>query len=309
MSPQLVPRLQFNANAIQSIRGGGGHCLILDNCGQIYACGWNNRGQLGLDCTDDKNEFNCIPFEYFNGAIVQEIACGWDISGAITTDKELYVWGSNNFQQLGLCKRGFGSIRRPLHLNLPRDENVVKISFGLRHCAVLTDDNKIYVFGRLKIENIHSDLRVTMMPFNKTDIIKIQTDYKIDDISSGQNHLLIILDNRTRIIGIGDNKYGQSNLYYSKDYIEIIATGWTHNGILTKNNEIFLWGRNSYGQCGIPGLTNLPVPNKLKLNKDYKFNQLYLGSEHGLAVTSNGKILTWGWNEHGNCGSNSTENL
>ena len=32
-------------------------------------------------------------------------------------------------------------------------------------------------------------------------------------------------------------------------------------------------------------------------------SQLSVGSEHNLAVTKEGKLFVWGWNEHGSCGT------
>ncbi|KAH8683363.1 regulator of chromosome condensation 1/beta-lactamase-inhibitor protein II [Tricladium varicosporioides] len=34
--------------------------------------------------------------------------------------------------------------------------------------------------------------------------------------------------------------------------------------------------------------------------------QMSIGSEHTVALTTDGKVLSWGWGEHGNCGPNTT---
>ncbi|XP_055376608.1 secretion-regulating guanine nucleotide exchange factor [Condylostylus longicornis] len=319
MTPQNLDQksLQFNPNNIRSIKGGGGHILVLDNFGQVFSCGWNNRGQLGLgnllDTSEHCNKFTQIPNEFFNDSKVHKIACGWDISGVITLEKNVYVWGSNSFQQLGICSR-MSSITRPLKLTLPRDDEIPKkITFGLRHCCILTEDNKIYIYGRIRISEPYAPgLNISRIPFNKTEIIKVQTEMKINSIASGQNHVIITVENRTRIIGLGDNKYGQINSFDFDNRIKLATCGWTHNAILTNNNEIFLWGRNTYGQIGSNNSLKeaYHTPNKLNIPDEFGVpEKLYLGSEHGLIVTSLGKVLTWGWNEHGNCGNGTTENL
>jgi len=66
MTPQRVAKCSFAPAQVRLIRGGGGHVLILDTSGRIHACGWNNRGQLGLDSTEEcHSEFKMIPTEYF----------------------------------------------------------------------------------------------------------------------------------------------------------------------------------------------------------------------------------------------------
>lgn len=66
MSPQRLSKYSFVPHQVRCIRGGGGHVLILDTNGRVHACGWNNRGQLGLDSTEEcHNEFSMVPTEFF----------------------------------------------------------------------------------------------------------------------------------------------------------------------------------------------------------------------------------------------------
>ncbi|KAH8413421.1 hypothetical protein KR009_010981 [Drosophila setifemur] len=347
MTPQRVTRCSFSAPLVRCIRGGGGHVLILDTNGRVHACGWNNRGQLGLDSTEEcHNEFKMIPTEYFGvmerSAIrdfynvfkiipkfqevpVDIISCGWDISGAITVTKRLFVWGSNAFQQLGICQRGFMAVRRPMPVKLPREELVERISFGLRHCAVLTQDNKIYVFGRLRIMDPPPiELDITATCLHRCNTVKIQAhnpnELRIVSLSSGQNHMLLkCVDlsesgggSTKRILALGDNKFGQCNAFQFEENVRQLAVGWTHNAAVLRNNEILLWGRNCYGQLGIGSISEqkaIPTPLSLKLPDDQTPGRVHMGAEHGLLRTTAGDVYTWGWNEHGNCGNNSTENV
>ncbi|XP_039950981.1 secretion-regulating guanine nucleotide exchange factor isoform X1 [Bactrocera neohumeralis] len=322
MSPQLVREYTFNPNSVRRIRGGGGHVLVLDANGRIHACGWNGRGQLGLNSTEECfNTFQTIPGEYFGDVPVESISCGWDISGCITVTKKLYVWGSNSFQQLGLCQREFNAVRRPLAVILPRNDTPARISFGLRHCAILTADHKVYVFGRLRIgDEPPSDLCITSTTLNCAPVIKIQasepSELRIIGVVSGQNHILLKVidleygDSAKRVIALGDNKFGQANSFQFDEEIKQIATGWTHNAVTLKDNRILTWGRNCYGQLGIGSVTqNQATPQELDLPSSIIESRLHLGSEHGLLRSTNGEVYTWGWNEHGNCGNDGTENL
>lgn len=252
---------------------------------------------------------------------VESIACGWDISGCITVTKKLYVWGSNSFQQLGLCQREFNAVRRPLSIILPRNDTPTRISFGLRHCAILTADHKIYVFGRLRIgDEPPADLCITSTTLNCAPVIKIQanepSELRIIGVASGQNHILLKVidlpygDGSKRVIALGDNKFGQANSFQFDEDIKQIATGWTHNAVTFKDNRILIWGRNCYGQLGIGSVTqNQATPQELDLPSSIKVSRLHFGSEHGLLRSTSGEVYTWGWNEHGNCGNDATDNL
>lgn len=311
-SPQRLSRVPFNPVAIQSIKGGGGHVLVLDKGGCIFSCGWNNRGQLGIGNIQDQNEFVPVSVESLDGPRVKGIACGWDSSGAVTKDKQLYMWGSNSFQQLGVCQRGFAFVTEPMHVSLPRNEGAIRLSIGLRHAAILTDDNKLYVFGRLRFGDSHPGIIIKLIPFNKGQIYKLQPEINVKQIISGQNHL--IMSDGHKILGLGENKYGQVNMFTFDTTIVQIASGWTHNGIVTTvapgaTKEVYLWGRNCYGQVGGDSREVIPAPNKLELADNHRPEELHLGSEHGMLLTDKGAVFTWGWNEHGNCGNGDVENV
>ncbi|KAL7741693.1 hypothetical protein ACLKA6_000314 [Drosophila palustris] len=321
MTPQRLSKYSFVPQLVRCIRGGGGHVLILDSNGRVHACGWNNRGQLGINSTEEcHNEFSMVPTEYFEEEPIESISCGWDISGGISVNKHLFVWGSNAFQQLGICQRGFTSVRRPMRVHLPRDEAAHRVSFGLRHCAVLTVNNIIYVFGRLRImDPAPTELDITATTLHRSNVMKIHVhnpnELRIVSVVSGQNHLLLkCLDAHTgkRIVALGDNKFGQSNVFQFEEDVGQLAVGWTHNAVILKSNRILLWGRNCYGQLGTGAFSEqqaTPTPLHLQLKGGQVPGHLHMGAEHGLLRTKAGEIYTWGWNEHGNCGNNATENL
>lgn len=253
---------------------------------------------------------------------METISCGWDISGAITLTKRLFVWGSNAFHQLGICQRGFMAVRRPMPVRLPRDEAAQRVSFGLRFCAVLTQDNKIYIFGRLRImDPAPMELDITSTSLHRTNVMKIQAhnpnELRIVSLVSGQNHMLLkCVDleagGSKRIVALGDNKFGQTNAFQFDEDVRQLAVGWTHNAVWLKGHSIQLWGRNCYGQLGTGSFSDqqaTPTPLHLQLKEGHTPARLHMGAEHGLLRTTAGEIYTWGWNEHGNCGNNATENL
>lgn len=134
----------LRAEDIIKIVGGGGHTLILTKSGEIYSCGWNDKGQAGLTTESSSNFQKLKALE--NEKII-DIACGWNSSMAVTENGELFTWGSNSHGQLGLkniIPIG-GKTSKPLkvELNVP----VKKIAMGLRHSALITRDSKVFVCG------------------------------------------------------------------------------------------------------------------------------------------------------------------
>ena len=84
---------------IKSVYCGANHTFILENDGTLWDCGHNNRGQLGLGDTNDRNTFTQVTTNAYN---IKEIYCGWDHNFILKNDGTLWSTGYNNYGQLGL---------------------------------------------------------------------------------------------------------------------------------------------------------------------------------------------------------------
>ncbi|XP_022914091.1 secretion-regulating guanine nucleotide exchange factor [Onthophagus taurus] len=297
---------------IVCIAGGSGHALILDNNGHIYCCGLNTKGQLGI--SDSNGRFEEI--EILNGRKIAHVACGWDFSAALSDNGRLFVWGDNSYTQLGLSKSiTCTGIPSMLQVSQKLATGFSHISCGLRHSAMITKDQCLLVAGsglkgQLGLgDNISDD--------NYLSISKVPDLKDVESVACGQNHTIVLTANGT-LLSWGENKFGQlaidpetKNSFVPSEVLtnesfEKVFSGWTHSAALTKTGEIFVWGRNNYGQLGFQK-TVAHKPEKIPNFKDVK--QLSLGSEHSLAVTKDGKLFSWGWNEHGSCGTGDTNNV
>ncbi|KAL2712603.1 secretion-regulating guanine nucleotide exchange factor-like isoform X1 [Vespula squamosa] len=325
----------FKAKDIRKIVGGAGHSLILNKNGHVYSCGWNNKGQLGQPGKEDKLNFERVRGILENEIIV-DIACGWDASAALTNEGKLYMWGSNNFGQLGIDPFTLRHSYEPIE-TMPY-EKIEKIAMGLRHTAVITQDHRILVCGaaskgQLGLKNDFSNDIEKKSKHNYCPFTFISELKNSVDVSCGQHHTVIVTD-KAEVYVFGKNNYGQLGI--DNDLFPTISmptkltnmhfnlpikthTGWTHTIILS-DNRLFAWGRNTYGQLGQEKRAISWKPDLIK--NIPKINQLSIGSQHNLALTGNQKyipsylikltlifytdektILCWGWNEHGNCGT------
>jgi len=297
---------------IVSIVGGAGHTLILDNNGHVYSCGWNSKGQLG--CSDDTLKFELI--DILKEFKIVQISCGWDFSAAVSECGKLFVWGNNQYTQLGLSKSiTCTGIPSRLQVSQKLATGFRQISCGLRHMAVITKENGLLVAGtgskgQLGLGDNYDDN-------SYLSICKVPDLEDIKSIATGQHHTLALKTDGT-VLAWGDNKYGQIGLNLDvpnglvpssilvDETLEEVHAGWTHSAALTNNGEIYIWGRNAYGQLGSQkGDTG--KPEKLAQLKDIQ--QLSLGSEHNLALSKDGKLFCWGWNEHGNCGTGNNKDV
>ncbi|XP_060743908.1 RCC1 and BTB domain-containing protein 2 isoform X1 [Tachysurus vachellii] len=82
-----------------------------------------------------------------------------------------------------------------------------------------------------------------------------------------------------------------------------------HVIIATAEGEVYAWGHNGYSQLGngttnhglIPALVSTNLINK-------RVNEVACGSHHTIALTTDGEVYAWGYNNSGQVGSGSTAN-
>lgn len=308
--PQQVELLPFEVDNVISIGCGGGHTLVSTDSGDLYGTGWNNRGQLGQGHTEDVTRFTLVGRFHF-----EQITCGWDVSGGITVDGDLYLWGSNVWQQVCSSEK---FVPTPTKLSLPAGSRAKKVCFGLRHTCILTENGTLLLLGKSKWIQKEATVRTVAhaaaaVPSGIGNFYSLELAEKITDVASGENHLVVRLENGS-VICIGDNKFGQSangaDLNVCKRAIVKLDSGWSHSGYLTKGGQVYLWGRNNYGQLGRSSSAGDVGPNEpALLDLESNVTEFCLGSQHGLALTASDGLYTWGWNEHGNCGTGGTDNV
>lgn len=86
--------------AFVEVTSGHSHLGALTDTSEVYMCGLNECGQLGMGDTTYRTALTRVGF--LSGLGVASLACGMFHSAAITWDGCLYVWGSNDNGQLGL---------------------------------------------------------------------------------------------------------------------------------------------------------------------------------------------------------------
>ncbi|RXG73809.1 Secretion-regulating guanine nucleotide exchange factor [Armadillidium vulgare] len=285
LEPMRVEDLPDNLceSSIKDIYGGGGHTFLLTNQGKLYGAGWNISGQV---------PFSSLPI------------C-LDISEAVS------------------------------------------IAAGLRHTVIATKEGRVYSWGQGQKGQLgHLDTEGKMIKTQTTPRVVEPLEMKVKKVACGQNTTYAIT-NEGEVLAWGDNKWGQlahdpvnvsfftcpltipSN-YFGGLRAVWMQAGWTHCAVGLSSGQIYMWGRSDYGQVGpveddetdeasaqiskTPGkLQNLRyryVPSCLRLDN---IRQVVCGSEHNLAVVGTPekkmKLMSWGWNEHGNCGTGNTENV
>ncbi|KAG1674128.1 hypothetical protein FOA52_015758 [Chlamydomonas sp. UWO 241] len=139
------PRPVGGATGIAAVACGAFHNMALSHDGQVYTWGTNDYGQLGNGNTSYQIQPKPV---HLNGEPICDIAAGGWHSLALTTSGEVWTWGRGEYGRLGLGDRSGSSKLRPVKMMGLAGHRVVQIAGGGTHTMALTDEGRLFVWGR-----------------------------------------------------------------------------------------------------------------------------------------------------------------
>lgn len=87
----------------------------------------------------------------------------------------------------------------------------------------------------------------------------------------------------------------------SEKRVVSVAAGTFHNGAVTEDGAVHMWGDNTYGQCGLSGLSVVPNPTPVSVvasettpPRPVRIAELACGEQHTLALSVAHEVWSWG---------------
>ncbi|XP_007085535.2 X-linked retinitis pigmentosa GTPase regulator isoform X3 [Panthera tigris] len=198
-----------------------------------------------------------IPSKFwFKNDIPTVLSCGDEHTAVVTGNNKLYMFGSNNWGQLGLGSKS--TVSKPTCVKALKPEKVKFAACGRNHTLVSTEGGKVYAAG----------------------------------------------GNNEGQLGLGDteerNTFHLISFFTSQHKIKQLSAGSNTSAALTEDGELFMWGDNSEGQIGLKDVTNVCVPQQVTVGKPISW--ISCGYYHSAFVTTEGELYTFGEPESGKLG-------
>ncbi|XP_013926082.1 PREDICTED: secretion-regulating guanine nucleotide exchange factor [Thamnophis sirtalis] len=336
--PKAVKSFLFNQICIKSITGGGGHSAVLTDTGEIFFCGQNKDGQLGLGHTEDVTHFTLC--SSLCGCPVIQVACGWDFTVILVGKGQVFSCGSNSFGQLGIADIS-GRCTIPAMIKSLQDK-IINIAAGLRHAVAVAENGSVFQWGIGMASQAKRICQEKSIPsfLRAKDPCKVPgfENVKVRSVASGSHHVVSLTDDGDLYVW-GNNKHKQllskdsivlvpekiEAHYFEGEKIRRIWSGWTHLVVQSETEKVFTWGRRDYGQLGRSEMRCEEGPSQDRKEstehhlKESSYapdtvprlsgaSEIACGSEHNLAIVGS-QCFSWGWNEHGMCGNETEENV
>lgn len=184
---------------IKKIACGLDHSVALSTDGVVSEWGFGRLGQLASSDFQDL----LTPTPIKNLPFIIDIDTTHDHTLAIDIDGNVWIWGLNDCN-LSNAEENEDGISALKPTKLPLKEKVIKVSAGLSHDVVLTEEGNCYSWGlkpSLGAGNIDSNEPLKIDYFSENNI-------RIRDISCGSHHTLVLTEDN-KVYSWGKGSEGQ----------------------------------------------------------------------------------------------------
>jgi alpha-tubulin suppressor-like RCC1 family protein len=273
-------RYCHNHRKIRVIVVGANHSLLLTETGELFGCGNNGFGQLGLGHTEDQASW----IKLSDKIPIRAITAGSYHSLLLTETGELFGCGNNQCGQLGLEP----TEDQASWIKLSDKTRIRAIAAGDHYSLLLTETGELFGCGNNQCGQL--GLGPTENP---ASWIKLSDKTRIRMIAAGASHSLLLTETG-ELLGCGNNGDGQLGLGHTENPaswialsdntpVRAIAAGIYHSLMLTEMGELFGCGFNGNDQLGLGASEDQaswiklnPFPKSLSLGVEEFVRQRHL---------------------------------
>lgn len=291
--PQLVPGSE--AYSVRQLAAGGNHTVILCSDGSVRATG-NNEDSRACICGRSTYTFMQMPlWEYnYGGTLeVKQVACTWSASLLLLGDGTVMVCGTGSSGEMGLGEGVVGSkVLRRIPNFPPEGRQATSISACMGHVVAILSDGTVYGWGKGRKGQLGEPAEDVWTPRMIGGI-----GFEAMRATCGKDFTIVLGKTTSDFAILGPNgkdRFGIRNeAAFQAIAPETVMASWCSVFATGIDGRLQAWGRDDHGQ-----LPSKHVP---------EVTSSAAGSEHALALAKSGKVLAWGWGEHGNCGGPTDE--
>ncbi|KFQ29210.1 X-linked retinitis pigmentosa GTPase regulator, partial [Merops nubicus] len=236
------------------------------------------------------------------------ISCGDEHTAIVTGNGKLYMFGSNNWGQLGLGSKN--TVSKPTCVKALKPEKTKLAVCGRNHTLVYTEKGNVYAAGgnnegQLGLGDTEERTTFHLISF-------FTNQHKIKQLAAGSYTSAAVTEDGQLFVW-GDNSEGQIGLADEACVsvprqvdvgkpVSSISCGYYHSALVTGDGELYTFGEPENGKLGLlpEQLKNNRVPQPV-LGIMEKVNKVACGGEHTVVLTET-DVYTFGLGQYGQLG-------
>lgn len=296
---------------VRQIACGSGHTVVLTTDGEVFTWGRGDDGRLG----HGDNGWKYVPriIQSLEGQVIAQVTCGSYHTAAVGVNGDLYTWGGGMYGKLGHGNESGHST--PKRVEGLAGLSVQQIACGSRHTAVITSTGALYTWGD-KENGVAGHGDTEGHQYTPKLLERLATK-RIIQLSACGFHTGCLTD-QEEVYTWGEGKFGrlghgaERNCHTPKLVESLlgkrprqIACGGFHTAVVTEDGRVHTFGGGEHGQLGHGDKVNKVKPTLVEALVGIFVTQITCGWSHSVALTTNGKVYTWGNGDHGKLGHGS----
>jgi alpha-tubulin suppressor-like RCC1 family protein len=201
----------------------------------------------------------------------KKVAVGAEYSLAIDSEGRVFAWGNKIYGQLGDGTTTTQLSPVPVTTSgVLAGQSISSVAAGSNHSVALSSTGEIYTWGR-------------------------NNRGQLGDGTTTNRSVPVQLTRSEAIAGVS---------------FSAISAGEAHTLALSDDGRVFGWGRNDDGRLG-DGTTTTPRKTAVAVITSsvlagVSISAIATGNAHSLALSSDGRVFSWGSNSHGQLGDGTT---
>jgi hypothetical protein len=276
---------------------------------ELLAWGSNTHGELGNGQAGASSSLP-TPASLPSGTRLAQVTAGCDHVVALTPGGQVLSWGANNLGQLGVVA---ASDPEPFPVVVPIPATIRSVKAGCSDSVALDTSGHVWTWG----SNANGDLGTgSQGAFRmKPAKIKFPKGTVVKAISAG-DAFGVALTTSGKLFSwglndvgeLGDGQHVNSSTPVrvhlpSGMKVTAISAGSDHTVALTSTGKVLAWGWNHFAQLGNGTRRDSSLPITIAMPRSVrKVTQVFGGGLFSLALTSTGRLLSWGSNGFGELG-------
>ncbi|GAB1864270.1 X-linked retinitis pigmentosa GTPase regulator [Camponotus japonicus] len=249
---------------------------------------------------------------------VVAIECGDEHSAVICQSGRLFVFGSNDWGQLGLGHKNH--ISKPSCVKILKPEKVTHVACGRAHTLICTGAQKVFACGSNQEGQLGRE-NSAIGDSSSSPILIYDCGLagpRIVQIAAGSHHSMVLTSDGG-VVAWGSNLEGQlglpgvSGLVNKPTKVPIpepvkeISAGYYHSAFLTESGLVYVCGESESGKLGIDvNFSTQVAPKQMQLPTPAI--HVTCGGHHTLVLAENGNIYCSGSNASGQLGMGTNVN-
>ncbi|XP_039198082.1 X-linked retinitis pigmentosa GTPase regulator isoform X2 [Crotalus tigris] len=236
------------------------------------------------------------------------MSCGDEHTSVVTENGKLYMFGSNNWGQLGLGTKN--TVSKPTCVKVLKPEKVKLAACGRNHTLIYTEKGNLYATGGNSEGQLGLGDTEERSAFHLVSYFTSQ--HKIKQLAAG-SYTSAALTEDGQLFMWGDNSEGQIGLGNEANVciphqVDVgkpvfwISCGYYHSALITCDGELYTFGESDNGKLGLSleQLKNNRVP-QLVSGIPSRVNKVACGGGHTVALAG-GEVYTFGLGQYGQLG-------